>query len=283
MKLAFSTNAFVKFPLVAAIRTLGGLGYAGVEILADRPHYFPPDAAPGDLAAVQAALAEHRLAVSNVNANTAMGYYKDAPPEAFFEPSLANPDARLRRWRVDYTRACLDFAKAVGAENVCVTSGRPLPGCPPDTGRALLAESLTELLEYAGRLAIYLTIEYEPGQLIEDARGLLALCERLGSPWLGANLDMGHSFLAGEDPLWVIPALGGRIRNLHVEDIKGHDHFHLVPGLGDMDFDKIFDALRRIDYTRFVTVELYTYPDNPEHAAKASLEFLGRYFPKDEG
>src|SRR5262249_7654070 len=192
MKLAFSTNAFVKCSLVSAIRTIGDLGYQGVEILADRPHFFPPSARPEEVTAIRTVLAESRLSVSNINANTATGYYKDPPPESFFEPSLANPDIRMRRRRIEYTKACLDFARAVGAESVCVTSGRPLPGCPPDTGRALLTDSLTELLAHAQRLGIYLSIEYEPGLLIEDACGLLALLQRIDSPWLGANLDMGH-------------------------------------------------------------------------------------------
>ncbi|MBI1746609.1 MAG: sugar phosphate isomerase/epimerase [Acidobacteria bacterium] len=283
MKLAFSTNAFVKVPLVMAMRLIGQVGYTGVEIMADKPHYFPPSARPEDLTAIQGALRQNQLMVSNVNANTATGFYTDPPPESFFEPSLANPQAAFRRWRVNYTKACLDFAKAIGAENVSVTSGRPLPGCPPDTGRAFLAESLRELLEHAAVLQVHLIIEYEPGLLLQDARSLLELLSRLNSPWLGVNLDLGHSYLAGEDPTWVIPAFGETLHNLHIEDIRGRDHFHLIPGLGDMDFHKIFDALQRIQYARFVTVELYSYPQNPEHAARASFDFLSAFFSQGKG
>ena len=41
MKLAFSTNAFTRFPLLDAIAAIGEAGFAGVEILADVPHAYP--------------------------------------------------------------------------------------------------------------------------------------------------------------------------------------------------------------------------------------------------
>lgn len=37
MKLAFSTNAYLKFSFPEAVRRLATIGYAGVEIMADVP------------------------------------------------------------------------------------------------------------------------------------------------------------------------------------------------------------------------------------------------------
>ena len=42
MKLAFSTNAFKKYPLEESIRAIANIGYEGVEILGDVPHAYPP-------------------------------------------------------------------------------------------------------------------------------------------------------------------------------------------------------------------------------------------------
>ena len=41
IKLAFSTNAYTRFPLIDAIRDIAAVGYSGVEILADVPHAYP--------------------------------------------------------------------------------------------------------------------------------------------------------------------------------------------------------------------------------------------------
>src|SRR5260370_1015285 len=41
MKLAFSTNGYLKFSFAEAVRRLAALGYTGVEIMADVPHACP--------------------------------------------------------------------------------------------------------------------------------------------------------------------------------------------------------------------------------------------------
>ena len=41
-RLAFSTNAFKKNTLDEAIDAIGGIGYAGVELMADLHHAYPP-------------------------------------------------------------------------------------------------------------------------------------------------------------------------------------------------------------------------------------------------
>ena len=41
MKLAFSTNAFVRYPVTEAVERIAAAGYEGVELLADVPHLYP--------------------------------------------------------------------------------------------------------------------------------------------------------------------------------------------------------------------------------------------------
>jgi sugar phosphate isomerase/epimerase len=42
MVLGYSTNAFVKFPLLESFEMIAGLGFKGVEIMCDQPHLYPP-------------------------------------------------------------------------------------------------------------------------------------------------------------------------------------------------------------------------------------------------
>jgi sugar phosphate isomerase/epimerase len=68
--------------------------------------------------------------------------------------------------------------------------------------------------------------------------------------------------------------LAGRIWNVHVEDIKGRKHFHLIPGLGDLPFAQYINALRKINYDGYLTVELYSYQEQPEDAGRQALSYL---------
>src|SRR3982750_4350644 len=96
MQLAFSTNAYTRFPLVDAIRGIARAGFDGVEVLADVPHAYPDAMDDALISSVRRALDETELAVSNVNANCSFGYWKDAPPEPYFEPSLISPNPKHR-------------------------------------------------------------------------------------------------------------------------------------------------------------------------------------------
>src|SRR3954471_11658749 len=93
IKLAFSTNAYTRFPLVDAIRDIAAVGYAGVEILADVPHAYPEAIDAALIKSLRDVLDETGIAVSNINCNCSFGYWKDAPPEPYFEPSLISPSA----------------------------------------------------------------------------------------------------------------------------------------------------------------------------------------------
>jgi len=278
MKLSFSTNAFVRFSVPEAIEIIAGAGYSGVEILADVPHLYPFSTTGAELDAIVSSLENNSIRVAGINANTAVGYYGGKFWEPLFEPSLANPDEDARKWRVEFTKKCIDLARFLSCRNVSVTSGRMVPGVRPQKSLALLRQSLLEILEYAAAGNVRIGMEYEPGLLIERAEELAGLILEIGAQNFGANLDLGHSHVAGEVPSEVTQLLASRIFHIHLEDISSRKHYHLIPGEGDIDFENIFRALSGIDYDGFVTVELYTYPENPGQAAEKAFNYLKNIF-----
>jgi fructoselysine 3-epimerase len=278
MKLAFSTNAYTRHTLVDALRGIRRAGFAGVEILADEPHAYPPKIDPSLIDTVRRVLDETGLAVSNINGNCSFGYWRDAPPEAYFEPSLISPNPKHRADRSAMILRTLEFAKAVGAANISITSGRLLGGMPPARAEKQFAESIRPILERAEQLEVNVGIECEPGLYLEYIAELRDWVERLGSRRFGANLDIGHSVVAGEDVRQVVELMRGRIWNLHVEDLPGRKHYHMIPGEGTFDWQSLKASLTDIGYDRFATVELYTHTERPQEAADKSYQFLSRIF-----
>jgi protein FrlC len=274
MQLAFSTNAYTRFSLFEALTGIKSAGFSGVEILADVPHAYPASLDQTEIHRIQKELDRLKLAVSNINANCSFGYWKDAPPEPYFEPSLISPNPKHRQDRAELIHQSLDFAKAVDASNISITSGRCLGGMPPDKAAIQFRESILPILDHADRLNLNVGIECEPGLFLEYAAELRQWIDRLQHPRLGANLDLGHSQVAGENLGDVIRLLSDRIWNLHVEDIPGRKHYHLIPGEGTMPWADIITALREIHYQRFITVELYTHTQDPQRAAEKSFRFL---------
>jgi sugar phosphate isomerase/epimerase len=278
MKLAFSTNAFTRHPLPFALEEIAKAGFAGVEILADKPHWYPDHFDQEETEGVRAMLEKLGLRVSNVNANCTFGYFKDAPSEAFFEPSLISPEPQMRADRIRMIQNTLRFAHVVGAENISITSGKALPTMPPERAARQLRESLVPVLELAERLQVRVGFECEPGLFVEWATELRQLVDDVGSAMLGANLDIGHSIVMGEDIPATLQLLRGRIWNCHIEDLMGRKHYHLIPGTGTLDWPALKHSLETIEYDRFLTVELYSYPDMPVAAAQQSMAYLKSVF-----
>jgi len=278
LKLAFSTNAFVKYSLETAIQKIAGCNYKGVEILADRPH-FPPTLKSSweKIKSLQKTLSRHKMEVSNINANTASVFYKQVLQEPVFEPSLSNPDISKRRWRINYTKRSIDLAVEVQSKNVSITSGIPLPDCPPEKGRKLFVESVKRIMDYAEKKGIRVGLEYEPCLLYENTTEVLGLIKKIKSKYFGVNLDLGHVAISEKDPVQSISKFKNCLWNIHIEDIKDKKHFHLIPGLGDLNFTKIFKTLKEVKYDNFITVELYTYQKQPVYAARKSYDFLNRF------
>ena len=278
MKLAFSTNAYTRHSLTDALLGIKRAGFSGVEILADSPHAYPEVIDAALTRSVADTLSRLDLQISNINCNCSFGYWKDAPPEPYFEPSLISPNPKYRADRTRMILKTLQFAKDLGAQNISITSGRLLGGMPPIPAAKQFAESIKPILELAEKLQIDVGIECEPGLYLEYVAELVDWIRQLNHPRFGANLDIGHSEVIGESIPQVVQSLIGRIWNLHVEDIPNRKHYHMIPGEGTLDWNALKQALVAINYDRFMTVELYTHTENPQHAADASFLFLNKVF-----
>jgi sugar phosphate isomerase/epimerase len=272
MKFAYSTNAFTEFPLSVALFEIARCGFEGAEILADIPHLNPLRSPPQKVRKVAHLLARLGLAVSNVNVNTNRALSNEDPEG--FRPCLLDRSSAARYRRIAYISRALQATHQLGGANAAVSVGRAPKGESRRPALERLVESMKVVMHHAEESGVRVGVEYEPGHFIERSDQLLELIDRVQHPMLGANLDVGHAVCAGEDPGEVVRRLSGRIWNLHLEDIKGGVHQHLVPGQGDIDFRSLFRALKETRYDGFLTLELYPYKENPTWAGREGLRHL---------
>jgi sugar phosphate isomerase/epimerase len=279
-KLAFSTNAYLRFSFAEAVRRIAALGYTGVEIMADVPHAWPAFLLDEQKQGLRDALARNNLAISNIN-SFMMHAVNDAR-QRYWHPSWIEPDRHYRQVRIDHTRRALTLARELGAPNITTEPGGPLePGQKWSDALALFVEMLKPVVEHAEREGVMLLVEPEPGLLIERSDQFEELMKHLDSPAVGLNFDIGHSYCVGEDPEAVIPRLAPYIRHFHLEDIAAtRVHHHLVPGDGAIDFAATLKAIRWMNYTGWITIELYPYVDDPDAAARRALEHVTAILPK---
>lgn len=271
MKLAFSTNAYLNHSFDETCRRLSAIGYRGVEVMADVPHAWPAYLLPEQKAGLRESLAQHGLAISNVNAF--MMHAVDDPRQKYWHPSWIEPDPHYRRIRIEHTKRCLTLAKEIGAPNVTTEPGGPLEGRPWGECLKLFIEELKPVVAHAEKVQVPLLVEPEPGLLIETADQYLEFASKLSSPYLGLNFDIGHSYCVSDDPAATIRRFGSLIKHVHLEDIAAtRVHHHLIPGEGVIDFAATLTALKEIGYADWVTIELYTCHDQPDQAATTARQ-----------
>lgn len=276
MKIAYSTNAYLNNSLLQAIRSIAGIGFEGVEILCDHPHWIPGEVTKDQIEQVNLILSETNLSISNLNVNTALSLHIGKDPKNHFEPSLSHPDEQVRKQRLHYTLEALRLASEINAPCISITSGLSQPSFSRRDTLYWFTENLKQICEEAERLGIKVGIEYEPELWIETAAQVREVIEQVGSSALGVNYDIGHSFLNNEDPKDVVDLVGKRIWNVHIEDISDSTHFHKIPGEGEIPFEHYFRELERANYAGFYTVELYTYANSPDTAGRQSLSYLSK-------
>jgi sugar phosphate isomerase/epimerase len=273
IKLGFSTNAFKRNSLQEAIKAIAETGYAGVELMADVPHAYPPSFDSAARLKIRHLIDSLGMTVSNINAFTLFALGDT------YHPTWIEVDERKRELRIEHSMACIELAAEMDCRTMSIQPGGPVIGAtePREVLERRFAEGLERLVDLTERKNVTIAVEPEPGLLIQTAAEYLEFKKRYfaDEPRIRMNCDIGHLFCVGEDPATVIRQMPAEIAHVHLEDIGANRvHQHLTPGKGAIDFRSIFAALGEIGFGGWVTVELYPYETTAAGVARKAMEYL---------
>ncbi|MFX0136882.1 MAG: sugar phosphate isomerase/epimerase family protein [Candidatus Hodarchaeota archaeon] len=302
MKLGFSINAFAgkkwtPFPQ-KPLKIIADAGFKNVELVFDKPYFWLQDLELKRAAEIKTFLKKLKLNIVDVSSCTAGGYYRPdsdvAPPGQRFGPSFASASERTRQTRIEHVKKVVDFSVLLNCYDINSSTGyQPKNRTRKDSWKDV-KECYREVCAYAAKRDAWINIEYEPGKygpgglFIANAGDTMKMISEVGANNLGANLDLGHAFVCGENLEQIIKMFAKEkvLRHIHLEDIKEREdgtriHFHEIPGHGNMPLKKIFETLQKVDYKGGVTLELYSLWDkDPEKAAYESYNYLMKNFGK---
>lgn len=154
---------------------------------------------------------------------------------------------------------------------------------------ALVARGYNELGVLAQEAGMTLTMHHHMGTGVQTAEEIDRFMDLVDPEKVFLLFDSGHLTFAGIDPLPILKKYIGRIRHIHLKDVRlavreqaeregwsfltavRHGVF-TVPGDGDVDFAPLFDVIEESGYEGWVVVEAEQDPAlaNPfEYAQKA--------------
>lgn len=279
----------------AAIETIGGLGFDGVELIVlsrkDLQNYWTGAA----LGRIQRLLERYRLQVTQF---------------VLFQPvveDLSSRDAGARALSLDLFEAGCKVGKKLGAPivNIVAPWARELKGPTaylpryyeipdPKAGEKFHIEiapsfdfdevwqqyvqTTRECVTRAKSQGLRMTLEHHTHTLVPDATAFLRLWDAVRDPALGCNLDVGWTLLQREYPPVAIYKLKTHLANLHMRDIDGRMRTFVNIGDGVMDFKAIVEALKANGFQGCATIEQDKNPGEMKTVCQRYLQMMREYF-----
>lgn len=268
LSFGYNTNGFAHHKLEEALEIIADCGYRGVALTLDNHHCNPFTAEPADILRLRQLLEKLKL---RVVIETGARYLLN--PQRKHYPTLVSIEGRAIR--LEFLRRAVDIAHELNAECVSFWSGTPEPNIPEHQAWDWLVTGCLQLAEHAKRRGVQLAFEPEPGMLVDDMAKFEVLKKHITSARFGLTLDIGHVFCTETAPFrQIYGKFANLIRNIHIEDIRGRKHEHLMFGEGELDFVAILRVLSDNKYNGLINVELSRDGHRAPDVARRSLEFL---------
>ena len=192
--------------------------------------------------------------------------------QAFGEEGLSfvNPDLAIRRQAIERIKSQMELAEALGA---MVVIGLIRGFRDKDVSSELTESWLVEALRECAKENENVKLIIEPinryeSDLICTVQESMELLEKVEYQNVGLLLDSFHMNIEEPSIYNSIRLAKERLYHFHIADSN-----RWYPGAGHLDFPKIMDTLRQINYNGFVSAEILPQPD-PDVAAKRTVDYM---------
>jgi inosose dehydratase len=202
--------------------------------------------------------------------------------------ALSSGDVRIDQPEADEIARHTTHAKFVhdaGGLYLQVTDERPKGRAISPTDYKRLGRLITEIGRRSADLGISLGYHNHMGTLGESPEAVDQILDAADPRYAKLELDVGHYFQGGGDPVKAIQKYGERLLFLHIKDVettsaasdqaKGYRWVEL--GRGKVDLPAVFNSLGKINFRGWAIVELDSVPDNaktPKESAAISKKYL---------
>lgn len=184
---------------------------------------------------------------------------------------LASPSDPIREAWIDESKLLIEVASMIGVKSLNFHLYSPAMLQSKKHKMIILdnyISTLHTLSRHAKRHNVTIMMENVEG---EDGKDILYILENV--PRLKFNLDIAHAFMnGGMKMIEGYVKLTDKLEHIHISDNHGKSDEHLPLGRGLINFMRVVKALKKIDYDKTITSEVYTN----KRDAKRSMEKIKR-------
>lgn len=263
------------YPIDESIEYIARAGFPGVDLslisVCAYGNILGTDRWPELVEACEKAIEKTHIIVCQAHA-----FYSQEPDAALGNEAFERDKA--------FTARTIRVAAMLGAPWITLhpVYGKRLPGMDPDRVFAYNLDYFSEMGEVALQEGIGIAIENMPTAPFNDPERITDLLDRLNDEKLfGMCLDTGHANMNQIDIPKLILHLGPRLKTTHIQDNHGQRDEHLLPYLGDIEWEGIMHALHQSGYTGAFNFEVpYTTRNIPAALHDDIISYaykLGKY------
>ncbi len=136
-----------------------------------------------------------------------------------------------------------------------------------------MAESFSFFAREARKAGLKFCVEPRVGELLSNTDALLRMMDEVGDDNFGAVLDTAHLNAQKEILALSVEKLGKRIFFVHAADNDGRVNDHVAAGRGTVDWDGVFQGLKKHRFSGYVAIDVGMVPDI-DAQYRESMEFL---------
>jgi len=271
IKFSICNELFEKWSLERIFKYLSEIGYEAVEIA---PFTITDD--------VRNISREERKRIRELsetyNVEVAGLHWILVTPKGLY---ITHPDPTVRERTKEYINALVVFNSDIGGKVIVVGSPKQrdlLPGVTKEKAWEYAREVFKECSKVAEEYDVIICLEPLARHItnfINTAEEAMRMIDEVGSPNFKLILDV-YSMCDEPKPIdEVIRSAKGYLAHFHANDAN-----RLGPGFGSVDYNRVVKALMDIDYSGYVSVEVFDFTPGPEFIAEKSLENLRKFFKR---
>ncbi|MGE5623578.1 MAG: sugar phosphate isomerase/epimerase family protein [Methanocella sp.] len=256
-----------EYDLERCLRLASGCGFAGFEANVgepEEPGRLTTETSEAEAASLRRRAGELGLTLHSLSTALHWTY------------PLTAADERVRERGVAIVERMLALAKAAGAGTVLVVPGLVTEEVSYQAAYGRALEALRHLARKAELAGVTIGVENVWNRFLLSPLEMRRFIAEVGSERVKAYLDVGNVLAFGYPEQW-IEVLGELICQVHVKDFRldvGNIHGFAPLGHGDVPWGRVREALGRVGYDGFLTVELPPRRFRPDAGVREAAETL---------
>lgn len=246
-----------------AIEQLAAAGYRNIQLMATPPHFDPWQDDPVRTDRLRTLIERHGLSLLALDL-------------ASNDINLASPAPAVVDFAVAAYSSAIDRARELGAQWICVGSGRRHALLPKANERLMMSfrAAFARIHDKAQRAGIPIILENHPQGLLASATDIARFLDEGGYTDTQVIYDVANAVAIREDPVAGLQALWRRAGLVHLSDSPMGQWRHDPIGSGEIDFSAIASLLKRGDYPGTVVLEILS--DQPLEDINKGVDALRR-------